>query len=267
MTNQPPESFLGLSALRRTEGWAPAIEELRARWEANADEARANAEAVGARNHGRRGRMVLEVVLSRQRRYDTRIRGMLTTWLSRIEDLHQKATMAWVADHPESFRDLASRQGETSTVINVASALLRYGRDHDIADEDSASQAWARGTAGLELAWRLDPYVGAVSGIGPALFAYTRMLCGQDTIKPDARILRQLSALGLTPPRPALLQPSSPRVRPPMNSGSAFSSSTSCSGTQLRDARHPLSGRSGLATYLGALSDLTRSSSHGAVQT
>lgn len=52
----------------------------------------------------------------------------------------------------------------------------------------------------MDIAPKLDPYVGSVSGIGPALFAYMRILCGADTIKPDVRVIREIRALGVAIP-------------------------------------------------------------------
>jgi hypothetical protein len=62
-------------------------------------------------------------------------------------------------------------------------------------------------SAQLAHATQLDPYVGAVGGIGHALFAYLRMRCGADALKPDLRVHRALVDLGFLLPRdePALL--------------------------------------------------------------
>jgi len=62
-------------------------------------------------------------------------------------------------------------------------------------------RAWAVGVAELEHAPDLDPYVGAVKGIGPALFAYIRMRCGADALKPDLRVYRALRSFGFKVPR------------------------------------------------------------------
>jgi len=59
---------------------------------------------------------------------------------------------------------------------------------------------WADEVEPFRYVWCLDPYVGAVSGIGIALFAYLRMLAGADAIKPDTRVRKALKRGGLTPP-------------------------------------------------------------------
>jgi hypothetical protein len=67
-------------------------------------------------------------------------------------------------------------------------------------DEDGGCLKWADSVRGLEHAHRLDPVVGAVPGIGPALFAYLRMRCGADALKPDLRVAKALRRLGFTVP-------------------------------------------------------------------
>lgn len=54
--------------------------------------------------------------------------------------------------------------------------------------------------APLEVAPALDPYVGAVKGIGIALFCYMRMRAGGDALKPDVRVRLALQSLGFDIP-------------------------------------------------------------------
>jgi hypothetical protein len=187
---------LGLSALRGTPGWSAAITRLRSAWEA--DGARAHERAVEIRSafSGRRGLMVLDVVLSRQRQYTARVTPLLNGWIDSVHEQDGELTMGWLADHPTSCVGLPLRVGEADTIVGLAAALLRYGAEHQLG-EDDACTSWAASARGLELAPKLDPYVGAVKGIGPALLAYTRMLCGADTIKPDVRVLKGLKRFGL----------------------------------------------------------------------
>jgi len=56
------------------------------------------------------------------------------------------------------------------------------------------------GVGMLEHAHGLDPVVGSVRGIGPALFAYMRMRCGADALKPDLRVRNALRSVGLAVP-------------------------------------------------------------------
>lgn len=69
----------------------------------------------------------------------------------------------------------------------LASGLLRFGADMGSGNDDEAVEGWARTVAPLEVAPALDPYVGAVKGIGIALFCYMRMRAGADSLKPDVR--------------------------------------------------------------------------------
>jgi hypothetical protein len=81
----------------------------------------------------------------------------------------------------------------------VPKLVVARGADRGL-DEEAAVKEWAESVGELVHATRLDPYVGAVSGIGPALFAYLRMRCGADALKPDLRVHRALVDLGFLVP-------------------------------------------------------------------
>jgi hypothetical protein len=195
---------LGLAALRRTSGWAGAMRSLRAQWQQHGAAARERAARKRSEFRGRRGTMVVDVVLSRQRRYDTHVRPCLDRWDRTVAGQDGVPTLRWLVANPDLIAapTLPLRKGEAGTILGVASALLRYGADLGInpGNEDRACESWATAAAGLEFAPKLDPYVGAVSGIGAALFAYTRMLCGADTVKPDVRVLAALRRHGVDLP-------------------------------------------------------------------
>jgi hypothetical protein len=148
--------------------------------------------------------MVVDVVLFRQRRYDTHVQPCIRRWEQGVAGRDGVPTLRWLVEHADlvTAPALPLRRGEAATILGVAHALLRYGADLDLdpADEDQACRSWAAAVAGLEFAPALDPYVGAVSGIGAALFAYTRMLCGADTVKPDVRVLAALRRHGVDLP-------------------------------------------------------------------
>lgn len=74
----------------------------------------------------------------------------------------------------------------TATIVGGAKGLALFGSERGLDDEAGACR-WAEVTAGLEIAPKADPYVGAVSGINVALLGYLRLLSGQDTIKVDGR--------------------------------------------------------------------------------
>ncbi len=84
---------------------------------------------------------------------------------------------------------------EADTIRVVAAGLVAHGQEQGLDDEE-AVHAWGMETGAVEFANELDPYVGSVTGIGPALFAYTRMRAGADAIKIDSRVRGQLESHG-----------------------------------------------------------------------
>ncbi len=145
---------------------------------------------------GRRAPMVFDVVASRQRNYEKRVRPLV----ERFSATPRAATLAALAaDGPGD--DWGVRAGENDTMRLVAAGLLRFGADHNCAGDDATVQSWADQTLPIVDAHGLDPYVGSISGIGPALFAYLRMRSGGDGIKPDIRVRRGLTSAGFNVPR------------------------------------------------------------------
>lgn len=67
-------------------------------------------------------------------------------------------------------------------------------------NENEACKAWADRCEGVEHAPSLDPVVGNVKGIGPALFACMRMRSGSSAIKVDVRVRKSLRSLGFRIP-------------------------------------------------------------------
>ncbi|MEV6271253.1 hypothetical protein AB0L64_29100 [Kribbella sp. NPDC051936] len=141
---------------------------------------------------GRRAVMVFDVVASRRRKYETRVARMVEQYAGDAPTLGSLAT-----DGPGDGYGL--RDGEGETMRQVAAGLLRFGAERELDDEE-AIKSWADSVAEFEHAAKLDPYVGAVKGIGLALFAYLRMRCGADAIKPDVRVRRALVRLGFRVP-------------------------------------------------------------------
>jgi hypothetical protein len=141
--------------------------------------------------------MVLDVVMSRQRRYQERVLPLVARW-ERDSEAH---SLRWLAAHEPDQRSYGLRSGEPGTAVALARNLITYAVEHDLGDdEDKACLRWAQGVAGLEHTPVLDPVAGSVSGIGPALFAYLRMRSGADALKPDLRVARALRMLGFHVP-------------------------------------------------------------------
>lgn len=183
-----------LELLGADPAWSGAVERLSSLYESKGAEASQHAAAIADRYRGRRAAMVFDVVASRQRRYHAVVR-------SKIEQFKNTPAAASLAALAElGVTGLGLRTSEPDTMRNVAAGLLRYGEHHRLPTDDTACEAWARAAATVELAPKLDPYVGSVSGIGPALFNYLRMLCGADALKPDSRVRKAIRALGFNPP-------------------------------------------------------------------
>jgi hypothetical protein len=141
--------------------------------------------------------MVFDVVVSRQRRYDRVVLPRVAKWAAMgdpsLERLAQSEVQA---------AQFGLQRTEPETLQTVAVNLLAFCRDQGLS-EDEGCKAWADGVQDLEHAPKLDPVVGGVSGIGPALFAYMRMRCGSDALKPDLRVAAALRKLGFEVPSDA----------------------------------------------------------------
>ena len=186
-----------LNVLQARPGWTEATARLHEAWTSGHRAAQEQASEYGRNCEGRRGAMIVDVVASRRRQCETRVQRIVTLW--------QDSTLDWSIDflaisRPDD-RTLGLRTGEADTMVAVVQGLRRYAAHHDLCDDERACQDWADSVIGLEHAHELDPYVGAVKGIGPALFAYLRMRCGADALKPDVRVRQALDAFGYNVPK------------------------------------------------------------------
>lgn len=182
-----------LDLFRERADWAPARGALAALIPARQGVVNARVAGFAAAYRGNRAAMVLDVVMSRQRRY-ARVLPLVQGWVA----ANPGASLAQLAaTGPAGLAGL--RANEAQTIVGVADGLSRYCNRHGLKD-DAGTAAWAQRTESVRFAWRLDPYAGCVSGIGIALFAYLRMLAGADGIKPDLRVRRALQNAGLSLP-------------------------------------------------------------------
>ena len=139
--------------------------------------------------------MVFDAVASRRRNYEQKV----LPWVQTFQSEAAAGSLSALAElGPSSSFHLMT--GESDTMREVASGLMRFASDHGHRDDDSAVEAWAALVRPLEVAPALDTYVGAVKGIGIALFCYLRMRAGADAIKPDTRVRASLQRLGFTLP-------------------------------------------------------------------
>jgi hypothetical protein len=185
-----------LNVLRRSPEWTVATENLRNLLAEQGNYARRRAESYGRCYQGRRGSMVIDVVTSRRRRYQQRVLPLVRQWEADSEEY----TLHWLAEHEPSPDLYGLRSGEARTITTVARNLADFA-DGTSLDEDQACRRWADEAAGLEHAPSLDPVIGVVPGIGPALFAYLRMRSGANAIKPDRRVATALCQLGFCWPK------------------------------------------------------------------
>jgi hypothetical protein len=155
------------------------------------DEAR----QYGQKYAGQRGAMVIDVVASRRRAYLSKVRRIVDRWREQARE----PTLAWLAANPPDATRLGLMASEPATMRQVAEHPVAFASSRGL-DEDTACHTWAEEVDGLEHAHRLDPVVGGVAGIGPALFAYMRMRCGANALKPDVRVGRELRRLGFEVP-------------------------------------------------------------------
>lgn len=193
LQTQPAEAGRALLLLRRRPGWSEAVAQLKALASTHGDAARAAAATYGAVYVGRRGAMVVDVVASRQRKYEARVVPLVARWSAAVGE----PTLAALAAQELRARDFGLQESEPVTMQSVAANILEFAHERGYS-EDDACRAWADGVEGLEHAHKLDPVVGGVPGIGPALFAYMRMRCGANTLKPDVRVATGLRELGFT---------------------------------------------------------------------
>lgn len=184
-----------LTLLRKREGWEGAVAKLKSLAEQKGDDARGAAKVYANVYEGRRGAMVFDVVASRQRKYTTRVLPLVSKWEAAVS----APTLSAMASTPLIAKDYGLTSGEPTTMRTVAANLLELADDAGLS-EDEACRLWAEGVDGLQHAYMLDPVVGSVSGIGPALFAYMRMRCGANALKPDVRVAEALRGLGFTTP-------------------------------------------------------------------
>ena len=178
-----------LSVFRQLDGWSDAIRSLQELHDGAGEHARREADRFAARFEGQRAAMILDVVYSANRRYDTRV-------VPRVEAFQ-------LTPAAQSLRSLAEqgvgdttgfRRYEASSIRDLARSFAEYA-DRGGLDDDAACRQWAQ-AADPGVVYGLDPVIGRVKGIGLALYRYLRMRCGADDLKPDRRVANALSRLG-----------------------------------------------------------------------
>ena len=128
---------------------------------------------------------MVDVVASRQRRYDTYVvPKILPLYESKAKNLSLLSLSL------KSPKWLPLRDGEADTMKLLAKALIDFGKSKKLSDEEDIVKEWAEDEdASQEV---LD-----IKGIGPALLQYLRMRSGADSLKVDVRVIEELSKIGL----------------------------------------------------------------------
>lgn len=143
---------------------------------------------------GKRALMVIDVVTSRQRHYESQVKKILTRYEEQSSDL----SLSFLAANPPAW--LALKQREPETISRVAQTLLDFGNAMNIVGDDEIALAWSQLPSGDRPGQVPDPWVEkilAIWGIGEVLMQYLRLLCGADTLKVDVRIVQRLEHLGV----------------------------------------------------------------------
>lgn len=174
-----------LTHLRQCSWWPAAIDRLRERVE------QPDGGSLGTYADvymGRRAAMVVDVVASRQRRYE----AVVLRIVSDFDQRHPSVTLEELGESGPGGTRPTPREQET--IQRAAAGLARFCAERGL-DEDEGCRRWAQEAEPVRLAPSLDPYVGG-KGIGIALFAYMRMRSGADAVKPDLRVRRAMRELG-----------------------------------------------------------------------
>jgi hypothetical protein len=185
-----------LDVLRDRPEWPTAVARLRQLYAQGGAAAEEAAARYGQKYAGQRGAMVVDVVASRQRNYLSKVHRIVNRWREEARE----PTLAWLAANPPDRARLGLMASEPDTMRQVAGNLVAFAQSRGLDEEEEGCYLWAEEVDGLEHAHGLDPVVGGVSGIGPALFALMRMHCGGNAIKPDLRVRRELRRLGFEVP-------------------------------------------------------------------
>jgi len=180
-----------------TEGWTQAMVSLQNLFQTHGAEAQEKAKEISKRYEGARALSVVDVVASRQRKYISRVIPMVDKYRNSREDhsLNQLRTKS-----PTDILQLRTSQDEGGVMQGVATGLLEFGEKYGLESDDLICEQWAKWVEPVVFAPKLDPYVGSIKGIGPALFAYLRIFCGADTLKPDVQTEKMFKKLGFNVP-------------------------------------------------------------------
>lgn len=142
------------------------------------------AERIQGLYRGQRGLMVVDVVASRQRRYESGVEGRI---LPAYRAEAQSLGLEWLSKNSPNFLKL--RSNEADTMRELAEFLLLFSQD---GDDEKAISDFVKSSDRASIRARAI----SIKGIGPVLYEYLRLLSGADTIKIDSRVRGSLRHLG-----------------------------------------------------------------------
>jgi hypothetical protein len=143
---------------------------------------------------GQRASMVFDCVMSRQRRYNAVVLPLVGAFGSTANSKSLAALAAQGPSEGDPGRTYPFKRGEADAIRQVAAGLARFCEERSM-DDDTGVLAWAEQARAFERTPKSDPWLGDIKGIGLATFAYLRMRCGADAIKPDVRVRAALGSL------------------------------------------------------------------------
>ena len=174
--------------------WDAAMDNLRVEWSEGAEVATERAKEYASHYEGNRASMVFDCVMSRQRQYKARVLPLVGAFGSTASSKSLAALAAQGPPDGGSGRTFPFKRGEANAIRQVAAGLARFCEEHGM-DDDAGVFAWAEQARAFERTPKSDPWLGDIKGIGLATFAYLRMRCGADAIKPDVRVRAALGSL------------------------------------------------------------------------
>lgn len=129
--------------MRKRQQWPQAVERLRNLAGSRGDGPHRAAEAYGEVYRGRRGAMVFDVVVSRQRKYHSVVLPRVEKWAAAGD-----RSLARLAQREMQAEQFGLQRTEPVPLQTVAANLLGFCRDQGLS-EDEGCRAWADGVQDL----------------------------------------------------------------------------------------------------------------------
>lgn len=180
---QAPEASLVLKMMQSHSPWNEAVR--RVSELVRTQNAGSKASEIQQLYVGARGLMVVDVVASRRRHYESQVIGrILPQYRSSAQDLGLQT----LAENGAGW--IKMRTGESKTMSELAAFLMQFATTKD--DEQTILN-FANQSSRPEI----KASAIGIKGIGPVLYEYLRLLSGVDTLKVDSRVRDSLKQIGV----------------------------------------------------------------------